>query len=179
MEISTDEEIIKHALSELKGIMVTVEGIKLLSQIKPEQITLILRDISSKCTNEEIMCIFSNENEVEGGDGVTVCCPAVKSVRSDISDNWFVTFSSEAHAQAALVVIKNRKFNGNIIKARLKTETANKSYFSAPQPRYGIPGQAGVPGQVGPPGPMGANYIPPPSSGTYILEFIIYMYIFI
>jgi hypothetical protein len=40
-----------------------------------------------------------------------------------------VTFSSEADAQGALVAIKNRKFNGNSIKARLKTEIAKKSYF--------------------------------------------------
>lgn len=41
----------------------------------------------------------------------------------------FVTFASEADARVALQAIKNKRFNGNAIKARLKTETLNKSYF--------------------------------------------------
>ena len=41
----------------------------------------------------------------------------------------FVTFNSEEDARLALLAIKSKKFNGNTIKARLKTETAKKSYF--------------------------------------------------
>lgn len=41
----------------------------------------------------------------------------------------FVTFVTEADARTALALIKNKQFNGNTIKARLKTETMNKSYF--------------------------------------------------
>lgn len=43
--------------------------------------------------------------------------------------NRFVTFATEADARSALALIKNKQFNGNTIKARLKTETMNKSYF--------------------------------------------------
>jgi hypothetical protein len=72
-----------------QGIMITEDDIKLISQIKAEQNTLILRDIDSKCSNEEIMNIFSNEPEVEGVEGVAaVCCPTAKSVRSDMNDTW-------------------------------------------------------------------------------------------
>ena len=41
----------------------------------------------------------------------------------------FVTFVTESDARTALALIKNKQFNGSTIKARLKTETMNKSYF--------------------------------------------------
>ena len=43
--------------------------------------------------------------------------------------NRFVTFVTEADARSALALIKNKQFNGNTIKARLKTEIMKKSYF--------------------------------------------------
>lgn len=69
--------------------MFTEDGVKLISQIKPEQNTLILRDISSKCSMEEIMNIFSNKAEEEVDVAIAAtCCPAAKSVRSDMNDTW-------------------------------------------------------------------------------------------
>ena len=47
---------------------------------KPEQNTLILRDIAATATNEEIMAIFSG--------APTASCPVPLAVRSDMNDTW-------------------------------------------------------------------------------------------
>jgi hypothetical protein len=41
----------------------------------------------------------------------------------------FVTFNSEADARQAVYAIRNKRFNGNPIKARLKTETMNRAFY--------------------------------------------------
>ena len=46
--------------------------------LKPEQNTLILRDIPSSTPSEEVISIFSQVAE----------CPPVQSVRSEMNDNW-------------------------------------------------------------------------------------------
>lgn len=81
----------------LQGIIFTEDGIKLL--IKPEQNTIILRDISSKTPNEDIMKIFLTEPadalDASEADGQELCPPA-QSVRSDMNDTWWVQSYSTA-----------------------------------------------------------------------------------
>ena len=76
--------------------------------VKPEQNTLILRDIPSTASNEAIMEVFTQAN-----------CPLPISLRSDMNDTWYATFSCEEDAKAALV-IRKFKFGDNLIKAALK-----------------------------------------------------------
>ena len=85
--------------------------------VKPEQNTLILRDIPSTSSNEAIMEIFTNAN-----------CPVPISLRSDMNDIWYATFSSEEDAKAALV-IRKYKFGENFIKVGLKAEISQKSFY--------------------------------------------------
>ena len=79
----------------MQGIIFTEEGVKLI--LRPEQNTVILRDISSKTTSEEIFRIFNPDPEpVDGVDVVesvsvsvvTDSCPQAQSVRSDMNDTW-------------------------------------------------------------------------------------------
>lgn len=73
----------------MQGIIFTEDGIKLL--IKPEQNTIILRDISSKTPSEDIMKIFLTE-PAEASDSGEIdtheICPPAQSVRSDMNDTW-------------------------------------------------------------------------------------------
>jgi hypothetical protein len=73
----------------MQGIIFTEDGIKLL--LKPEQNTIILRDISSKTPSEDIMKIFLTE-PAEASDGaeteIQEPCPPAQSVRSDMNDTW-------------------------------------------------------------------------------------------
>lgn len=85
--------------------------------VKPEQNTLILRDIPSTASNEAIMEVFAKAN-----------CPMPVSLRSDMNDIWYATFSSEEDAKAALI-IRKYKFEDNFIKAGLKAEISQKSFY--------------------------------------------------
>lgn len=69
----------------LQGFCVTADGLVKASVIlKPEQNTLILRDIPSTTPSEEIVGIFSSA--VCPGSGAP--CPTVQSVRADMNDTW-------------------------------------------------------------------------------------------
>ena len=87
----------------MQGIIFTEEGVKLI--LRPEQNTVILRDISSKTTSDEIFKIFNPDPEPvdETVDGVDVVesvsatavpdpCPQAQSVRSDMNDTWYGDF---------------------------------------------------------------------------------------
>ena len=78
IEITTDHDIINKALAEAEKrqfLEVTAEGVRAVT--KPEQNTIILRDIASSIPASEIAGLF----EAEG-------CPRSLSVRSDINDTW-------------------------------------------------------------------------------------------
>jgi hypothetical protein len=73
----------------IQGIIFTEDGIKLL--IKPEQNTIILRDISSKTPSEDIMKIFFTDpaDALDSAEADTLeTCPPAQSVRSDMNDTW-------------------------------------------------------------------------------------------
>jgi hypothetical protein len=134
------------------------DGVRLL--VKSEQNTIILRDIPSDTSIEDVRAIFSSSNgscstssSTSSSSGAATskspgaagkgnnekgsdadACPAVVSVKPDMNDTWFVTFASEADARKALEFIRNRKFRGATVKARLKTESLNKAFFKT----YGI-----------------------------------------
>ena len=88
---------------------------------KPEANTLILRDIASNTSNEEILAIFGPDKGF---------CPTPASVRADMNDTWFVTFASESDCKDALVAIttQKREFAGKRVSARLKTTSAKPIY---------------------------------------------------
>ena len=50
---------------------------------KPDQSTLILRDISASTDSNEILKLFSNTMNNDGSP-----CPIVQSIRSDMNDTW-------------------------------------------------------------------------------------------
>lgn len=91
------------------------------SNIKPEQNTLILRDLSTSKTTEEIFKIFSDLKLSNGA-----ACPVVQSARADIENTWFVTFSNESDARSAWQAIRSVVIDGRKVSARLKTESTAK-----------------------------------------------------
>jgi len=52
---------------------------------KPEQNTLILRDIPKSTPSEDIVALFTAAVTAEGTP-----CPAPQSVRADMNDTWYV-----------------------------------------------------------------------------------------
>ena len=70
--------------------------------------TLILRDLPDGTTEDMIRPLF---------DGVTI-----ESIKEEISNSWFVTFSTEEEALSSLKSLQTRTLNGDPIKARMKSE---------------------------------------------------------
>lgn len=137
-------------------------------KIKAEQNTLILRDIAETTPVEEILKIF----ETAPADSTTgQPCPRATSARADIGNTWFVIFATEQDARLALSCIRNSKINDVPVRARLKTESLNKSYFNNADPRFRYAGL--VPSPPGGPVPpevyaMGVSPVPIPGpQGMY------------
>lgn len=125
LEITADLDLIKDAIYSCKSFIVMNDVIK--SNVKPEQNTLILRDIPSTSSNEAIMEVFTQAN-----------CPIPISLRSDMNDTWYATFASEEDAKAALV-IRKFKFGDNLIKVALKAEISQKSFYNEKRPPSAFP----------------------------------------
>mmetsp|Transcript_30329 Transcript_30329/g.41744 ORF Transcript_30329/g.41744 Transcript_30329/m.41744 type:complete len:1036 (+) Transcript_30329:141-3248(+) len=125
LEITSDIELIKHALVTCKYLTVVGDGSAVKAYVKPEQNTIILRDIPNSIAVEDIHNIFAT---AVGPDG-RISCPPVVSARC-ANDHWFVTFATEEDAKVALISIRESKFDNKPIKARLKTESSTKSFYS-------------------------------------------------
>ena len=60
---------------------------------------------------QEVRAIF------EGGG-----CAAIKTIRADIGDTWFVSFETESDAVETLFVIRERSFRNEKVRAGIKSE---------------------------------------------------------
>lgn len=173
LEITNDRDLVRDALAFAKGAVLTDSVL----QIKLEQLTIILRNVSSSAADDAVRAIFTS-----------VGAPEPSSVRGDVEDSWFVTFASEEDTLSALDAIKGATFEGKSVKVRLKSESIIRTrvpnmaspnsqtaaasgymmqpqyFMGAPVP-FGFPGAYGMP-QVGQPNigfPIG---IYPPAVGT-------------
>lgn len=110
-ELTSDVELLVEALasSTICSFNDDKSGIK--PNIKTERNTIILREIPSDTTIDQVKTIF---------DG---CGGTVSNVRSDVGDTWFVTMSNEEEAVQTLLALRSQTFNGLAIKARLKSES--------------------------------------------------------
>lgn len=70
-------------LVHLQSLRVCSETTVKSATAKPEQNTLILRDIPSSTPSGDILQIFANAVYADGTP-----CPAVQSVRADMNDTW-------------------------------------------------------------------------------------------
>jgi len=80
--ISSDVELIQQVILENKNLVLADDVVRS-SNLKPEQNTLILRDIPTSTPADDISAIFSGAVCSDGSP-----CPHVQSVRSDMNDTW-------------------------------------------------------------------------------------------
>ena len=145
--LTEDETILRKAL-ETSNLTVIDDRIK--ANIKAVgRSTIILREIPSDATEEEVKEIFNFDG-----------CKTISSMRSDIGDTWFVMMDSEEDAKDTLIdlKLKKRMFRGQPVKGRLKSETVVRSFYpvqAAPaMPPAGI--YPGMPMQF----PSAAGFVP-------------------
>lgn len=85
--------------------------------------TVIVRDLHPECTVEEILEVFTTESGPP------------KSARVDVGNTWYINFSTESEALAAVTVSWGKNMRGNPIRARLKTEAPLQMEPQIPSPR--------------------------------------------
>lgn len=94
--------------------------------------TIILREVPPEVTEEDIRSVFS-------WDG----CPVVESVRLDVGNYWFVSLdATDDETVSTLLNLRNMKLNDEPIKARLKTESAAKSFYASIPEMKSIPSRS-------------------------------------
>ena len=73
LAITNDRDLVSDALTTAKGAVLIDTGL----QIKLEQLTIILRNVSSSTADEAVLALFSS-----------VGAPAPTYVRGDVEDSW-------------------------------------------------------------------------------------------
>jgi hypothetical protein len=90
-----------------------------LSALQAQRTTIIIRELPATATEAEVLAIFT-----DGG------LPAPQSVRHDV--DWFVTMHDENDATTACLKLRSLQFNGQPIKARMKSEHVLRGAGAAP-----------------------------------------------
>jgi len=118
-----------------------------------ERNVLILREIPTDTPVEEIKEIFTGFTDL----------PEIKSIHSDIGNNWFITFNNQDDCMAAALKLSTEgKFKGESLKVRVKAilaQAEQKSKFTTPTspvrgPLMSSYNASSYPGPVYPNSPM-------------------------
>jgi len=120
-QLTQDTEVIIEAIKQSEQLTLTENDTMVRPSTQQKQRnTIILREIPADTQFDEIRTIF------QGIDS------EILDIRSDVGDTWFVVFENEKIAVDVLTQLTSRTFRGSIVKARLKSETALKSFFPVP-----------------------------------------------
>jgi la-related protein 4 len=114
--LTTDIQLITEVLKSSKEVVVHENNELVRPNVKTQRSTLILRDIDSNTPVSEIEEIFKAEG-----------CAAVKSIKSEFGNTWFITFETETEALTTLNIIRKATFKGQPIQARSKSENLLKN----------------------------------------------------
>merc|ERR1712159_941153 len=144
--LTMEQSLIEEALKESKTLVIDSSGpfLRIRPNVTSERSTLILREIPQATPEDEVKALF--------GEHVS----ELATIRSEIGNNWYCNFNGEAAAMAALEHLQSQTFNGNMVRARIKSESIIRSFYAqqeggkggaAPAPQYGgYKGGKGMPG---------------------------------
>lgn len=112
--LTEDLDIIVSAMRECKNVRLNGDETMLKPNITSQRSTLILRDIPSNTDPKEINALFEEKfGKLE--------------IKSDIGDCWYVNLENDENTLAALDHLRQQKFRGEPVKARIKTENTLKT----------------------------------------------------
>lgn len=130
--LTTDADFIARTMANKSANVIVDQERKLIKQNwKLQRNTIILREVPSDATKEDVQGLFATKF-------------AVTDAHSDVGDTWFVSFDSEETALEALLWARNQKIRGKDVKARMKSEHILKTtttFVPAPNSYYPPRGQ--------------------------------------
>lgn len=108
------------SLNGSTDVILDETGTRIRPNMSNKRHTLIIRDIPTSTPEAEVIAIFNQPG-----------APRVVSVRSEVGNNWFCEFEDEESTMRALDWSRNSgSFNGEPIKARVKSESILKGSFT-------------------------------------------------
>ncbi|KAK9729055.1 hypothetical protein K7432_000569 [Basidiobolus ranarum] len=116
--LTTNLDILVEALKESSQVTVDSTGTKVKPNFTVRRNTIILRDISSEVSLEEIRGIFSGDKN-----------PTIQDAHPDVGGTWFITFEMEEDALKMLNFIRGKTFQGKPIAGRIKSENILKGFY--------------------------------------------------
>ncbi|KAF2068619.1 hypothetical protein CYY_010056 [Polysphondylium violaceum] len=113
--LTTDINLIIEVMSKSTNVILDENKTHIKPAFKLQRNIIILRDILSETPVDEIKAIFASTNK------------NIVNLRSEIGNNWFITFENEQDALEAHDIVIKQTFKDKQIKARIKTESLIKN----------------------------------------------------
>ncbi|KAH8555533.1 hypothetical protein BGW37DRAFT_477586 [Umbelopsis sp. PMI_123] len=136
---TTDYNTVARALKSIPAVTVDETNTKVKPNISTQRTTIILRDIDSSATEEDITAIFTSDLEPI----------AIKDVKREIGNMWYVTFNTEEETIKMLFLLRGKTFKGKPIAGRIKSEAVLRNV----QVEKSSPRQAASSPSLNPPSP--------------------------
>ncbi|KAL1921280.1 uncharacterized protein VTP21DRAFT_10996 [Calcarisporiella thermophila] len=117
--LTTDLQLIVSVLKESPNIVVDDSETRAKPNIPAnKRNTIILRDVPSDVTEEEIRSIFQVENS-----------RPIVSIKPEIGNLWYITFETEEDTLEMWSATRNKTLRGKQIASRIKSENMLKSFY--------------------------------------------------
>ncbi|EFC50215.1 predicted protein [Naegleria gruberi] len=120
--LTNDLDLICEAVKNSNQVILDAANKKLKPNIVLKRNTVIIRDISQNVPKEEILKLFSHDNQ-----------PV--NIHSDIGNTWFTSFETEEKTIEAVQHLKTQQWDEKPIQARIKTESLLKTVGTTPTPQ--------------------------------------------
>eukprot|EP00303_Exanthemachrysis_gayraliae_P011658 CAMPEP_0206020086 /NCGR_PEP_ID=MMETSP1464-20131121/30343_1 /ASSEMBLY_ACC=CAM_ASM_001124 /TAXON_ID=119497 /ORGANISM="Exanthemachrysis gayraliae, Strain RCC1523" /LENGTH=343 /DNA_ID=CAMNT_0053394007 /DNA_START=120 /DNA_END=1148 /DNA_ORIENTATION=- len=147
--LGADERAIRDALEGSQVVALDPTGSLVRPNVKAARTTLVLRELTAETTEAEVRAVFEDEG-----------CPRPTEAHPDVNETWFVTFATEEEATDALLRTRGKLLRGKPVRARVKSESAMRSFYREPAPlMVAVPGMAPS-GAVLPPGSAAQGVAP-------------------
>eukprot|EP00658_Telonema_sp_P-2_P009078 TRINITY_DN13432_c0_g1_i9.p2 TRINITY_DN13432_c0_g1~~TRINITY_DN13432_c0_g1_i9.p2 ORF type:complete len:179 (+),score=52.08 TRINITY_DN13432_c0_g1_i9:279-815(+) len=121
--IGTDEDALLDCIKESTTVVLDAPNRRIRPHFKNERNTVMLREVPQDTPQAEIRALFGVHAE------------HIANIRPEIGDNWYVNFEDEEQAMAALELLQfgGVTFNGQSVRARIKSENLVRSFIASQQ----------------------------------------------
>lgn len=120
-QLTSDLEMIISSVKDSDKVVIDEAKKRIKPAATTERTTLILRNIPSNAAEESVRELLSSVN-----------IPAFLAIRSDVGDNWFVTFETQELTKSAMDLAKGLKWEGKSIGCAIKCESLLKGLALMP-----------------------------------------------